>query len=159
MGKWAARLAEKTAVPPYAGTAKTDKRGVLSVLAVSPKGGAENFSPATVMGLPARPYGLSAAEADRCHAEAWDDVACARFVARVGRFEMLGIDTTDAEDLAERLHLRDLEGDDRRLCLECANLSGRRCGQWRQARLCCAAVPADLIQALQRCNGFKDTTP
>lgn len=42
MGKWAARLAEKTAAPPLPGTDKTDKR-VLSVLAVIPKGGAPEF--------------------------------------------------------------------------------------------------------------------
>ena len=129
-------------------------------MAVSPKGGAESFSPATVTGLPARPYGLSAAEADRCHAEAWDDAACARFVARVGRFEMLGIDTTDAEDLAERLHLRDLEGDDRRLCLECLHMRrDRRCG----ARTVADVPGGRLIDAmpaiLQRCDQFREATP
>ena len=90
---------------------------------------------------------------------AWTDADIARFLDRRARLMRWGWAQPQAEKLAERLHRRDLEGDDRRVCLECANLSGRRCGQWRQARLCCAAVPADLTQALQRCSGFKDTTP
>lgn len=50
MGKWAARLAKKAAAPPSAGTAITDKRGVLSVLTVTPEGGAREIqsSPAAV---------------------------------------------------------------------------------------------------------------
>ena len=89
----------------------------------------------------ARPYRLSQADADAAHAEPWDDAAIGRFVVRLSLFLRRGIDATDADDLAERLHLRDLQGDDRRLCLECAHLAGRtrrqlalwqRKGSWRR---------------------------
>ncbi len=46
MGKWAARLAEKSTAPPYACTDRTAKRGLLSVLAVTPGGGAGEISAA-----------------------------------------------------------------------------------------------------------------
>jgi len=75
-----------------------------------------------------RPYRLTKAEGDAAHAEPWDDAACARFAARVGLFLRRGIDATDADDLAERLHLRDVQGDDRGMCLECSRLDRRgRC--------------------------------
>jgi hypothetical protein len=104
-----------------------------------------------------RPYRLTAAEADAAHAEPWDDAACGRFVARVSLFLRRGIYATDADDLAERLHLRDLQGDDRRLCLECAHLverNGRRCGNARAASVG-RDLPADLATLLQRCHGFE----
>ena len=44
MGKWSARLAEKTAAPLHPGTDETAKRGFLSVLAAGPGGGKEEIS-------------------------------------------------------------------------------------------------------------------
>jgi hypothetical protein len=77
---------------------------------------------------PTRPYRLTKAQGDAAHAESWDDMACARFVARVALFMRRGINATDADDLAERLHLRDVQGDDRATCLECERLDARgRC--------------------------------
>lgn len=106
---------------------------------------------------PKRPYRLTEAEGDAAHAEPWDDAACARFVARVGLFLRRGIDATDADDLAERLHLRDLQGDDRRLCVECSHLAGRagawRCGNHKGAGLG-RDLPSDLVTLMQRCPGF-----
>jgi hypothetical protein len=109
-----------------------------------------------------RPYRLTRAEGDATHAEPWDERACARFVARVSLFMRRGINATDADDLAERLHLRDVQGDDRRLCIECAYLAGRAASGWRCGNARAAGVasdlPADLATMAQRCAGFKPTT-
>lgn len=109
----------------------------------------------------AGPYRLAPAEADRCHAAPWNDSACARSAARAGRFVWLGLNPGDADDLAERLHLRDLEADDRRLCLECAHLSGQagawRCSAWRRAGVGGKAVAGDLVGMPQRCPAFRSS--
>lgn len=107
----------------------------------------------------ARPYKPTKAEGDAAHAEPWDDADCARFVARVGLFMRRGMNATDADDLAERLHLRDVRGDDRRLCIECAHLagraaSGRRCGNAPAARMA-SDLAAELVMQAQRCGGFE----
>ena len=83
------------------------------------------------------------------------DVAeTAALTARMERFALLG--RADAEDLAERLTLRDRDGDDRRLCLECtwlgdtgrglAAATGRMPGADRRLE------PVQTI--LQRCAAF-----
>jgi hypothetical protein len=101
-----------------------------------------------------RPYVLTQAESDTCHALPWNDAAIARFVARVGRFLRMGVKATNADDLAERLHLRDLEGDARVICLECARYRAGRCGNHRAAQLSSSDVSDDLAARLQRCQGF-----
>lgn len=104
-----------------------------------------------------RPYKLTPTDADAAHAEPWNDAACACFVARVVLFLRRGISTTDADDVAERLHLRDVHGDDRVLCVECRHLVGRT-GAWRCSNHRAAGVGADLPRELtttmQRCMGF-----
>jgi hypothetical protein len=72
----------------------------------------------------------------------------------VGRFPRLGLNATDADDLAERLTLRDRDDDDRHLCLECENYRPGTCVHWRQAGLGSAIVGRDLATMLQRCPGF-----
>lgn len=108
-----------------------------------------------------RPYKLAPAEADAAHAEPWNDAACARFVARVSLFLRRGIGTTDADDLAERLHLRDVHADDRVICVECHHLAGRP-GAWHCANHRAAGggheLPAALVTTLQRCAGFTGAT-
>lgn len=108
-----------------------------------------------------RPHRLTRAEANAAHAEPWDDATCGRFVARVALLMRRGLSPGDADDLAERLHLRDVQGDDRRLCLECLHLTGRA-GTWRCGNARAAGVGADLpavIVALpQRCPGFTRST-
>lgn len=104
---------------------------------------------------PKRPYRLAQAEADAAHAIPWDDAACARFVARVSLFLRRGIDATDADDLAERLRLRDVQGDERALCLECTHYRSGRCGNHRRAGLTSPDVGRDLAGMLQRCAGFQ----
>ncbi len=101
-----------------------------------------------------RPRRLTNDEADRCHGPCRDDAEIAAFTARRKRFALLG--RADADDLAERLTLRDRDGDDRRLCLECtwlgdtgrclAAATGRIPGADRRLK------PAQTV--LQRCEAF-----
>ncbi|MGK5046844.1 hypothetical protein ACQ4WP_13205 [Janthinobacterium sp. GB4P2] len=83
-----------------------------------------------------------------------DDATCARLALFRGR----GLNQAAAIALADRLALRDQQHDERRVCLECAHMAGtvnaRRCGQWRQTRMKGPAMPADLVDVLQRCRGF-----
>lgn len=103
-----------------------------------------------------RPYRLTPAQGDAAHSEAWDDGAIARFQARVVRVVRLGFDAGDADDLAERLHLRDVEGDHRSLCIECLHYRPGRCGNHRAAGLQAADVGRDLASTMQHCGGFKE---
>lgn len=77
-----------------------------------------------------------------------------RFTARLARFTDNGLPLADAEALAEKLVIRDREGDDRRLCLECANLCSRRCSAWRRAAVGGPALPTALLALPQRCAAF-----
>lgn len=102
---------------------------------------------------------LTVEQGDRCHAPAWDDAEIFIFTTRVLTFVRRGVDPSDADDLAERLTLRDRDVDDRHLCLECSHLmrSGR----------CAAAALGHLTGAdprlepvptiLMRCEGFTGT--
>ena len=92
-----------------------------------------------------RPYRLTQAQGDAAHAQAWDDASIARFQARLLRLLRLGIASDDADDLAERLHLRDVEADDRRSCAECLHARPA----WR-----CAKGDVFLLAQLQRCPQF-----
>lgn len=104
-----------------------------------------------------RPYKLTKAEGDVAHAEPWDDGAIARFSARLALLMRRGFNATDADDLAEQLHLGDVTGDDRVLCVECRHLTGRT-GAWRCLNHRAAGVgpdlPAELVTQMHRCPGF-----
>ncbi len=117
------------------------------------------FAAKRAVKAPDRPYRLSAAEGDAAHAVVWDDAGIARFVARVALLMRRGFNATDADDLAERLHLRDVTGDDRAICVECRHLAGRTgawyCGNDRAADVG-RDLPAALVTTMQRCAGFKD---
>ena len=95
-----------------------------------------------------RLYKLTKAEGDRSRAEPWDDAAIARFVARVGLMMRRGFDATDADDLAERLHLRDVQGDDRACCVECRHYRPGRCGNPMAAGLLSPDVGRNLAVML-----------
>ena len=80
--------------------------------------------------------------------------------ARLGRFVDRGLSLDDSERLADRLAVRDREGDDRRVCLECQHLRGRwRCGNWQAAGVATnamgAQLPGDFTTMLQRCDGHQ----
>lgn len=153
MGKWAARLAEKTAAPYSCGTDKTDKRGVLSVLAVTPEGGAADFQAApTVASEPTDPP-----EALDLVAVAWSDADIARFNNRRARLIRWGWPMPEAEALAERLTQRDREGDDRVSCADCRHYRRGRCGNHAQAGIGGPEVGRELAAMLQRCRGFSAT--
>lgn len=102
-----------------------------------------------------------AVDPDRCcwpHSTAMNGREISTFMARLRSFTDKGVDLTEADRLADKLVARDREGDDRRLCLECAHLGGagrRRCGNWQRADLGDAALPLDLVFLLQRCHGFQ----
>jgi len=77
------------------------------------------------------------------------------FTARLVRFTDKGVRHDDAEALADKLVLRDREGDDRRLCLECAHLqSAGRCGNWRRADVARDGLARELVLRVQRCPGY-----
>ena len=102
-----------------------------------------------------RPHRLTEEKADRCHAPCWNDAEIAAFTARTEHFSMLG--RADADDLAERLTLRDRDGDDRRLCLECTWLGVTgRCLAAATGRIPGADRRLAPVQTiLQRCEAFR----
>lgn len=150
MGKWAARLAEKTPAPPDGGTVKTDKRGVLSVLAVSHRGGEREIhaSPTPTSEPKGRPEALDLA------AVAWTDADIARFIDRRARLMRWGWLEAEAEKLADRLVQRDRDIDDRVSCIDCTHYRPGRCGNHRHAGLHARDVGRDLASLLQRCPGY-----
>jgi len=99
---------------------------------------------------------MSAAQTDDCHAGGWDDAEIAAFIARRDRLMRWGYAEPQAEALAERLTLRDREGDDRRMCTECAHLgNGGRCLVASAGRLAGADRRLEPVQtSLQRCEAF-----
>jgi hypothetical protein len=81
-------------------------------------------------------------------------------VERIDLFNQRGLSEQEADLLADKLVVRDREADERRLCMECANLTGGigawRCAQRQRAKLGEAGLPAELVVQLQRCDGFTD---
>jgi hypothetical protein len=79
-------------------------------------------------------------------------------MAKVHLFTVRGVNTTEAEGMADALVRRDREADDRRLCLECSHLRRSaglwRCGQWQRPGLAVADVPGEVVKLLKRCEGF-----
>lgn len=82
-------------------------------------------------------------QGDACHAGCWNEAEIEAFTTREEHFSRLG-HAADSEHLAERLTLRDREGDDRRLCLECLELN--------HAGYCLAARRGVLPGADRRCQ-------
>ena len=102
-----------------------------------------------------RPYRLSKDAADRCHTPCWNDDEITSFTVRVLLFMRHRVSPTNADDLAERLTLRDREQDERRLCFECLHFRPGRCGNHAAAGIGGPALPHDLAALLQRCPGFE----
>ena len=103
----------------------------------------------------ARIYRLTRARADDAHAEPWTAAAIVTFNARRDALIRRGHTDSDADDVAERLHLRDIEADDRVMCVECRHHHAQRCDNHRAAGLLSADVGRDLAAQLQRCDGFE----
>lgn len=92
------------------------------------------------------------------HSMAMNTAEVDTFTVRLERFTDKGVNYDDAERLADGLVIRDCEGDDRRLCLECAHLHGFgrwRCGNWQAADVARQGLARDLVLMLQRCGGFR----
>jgi hypothetical protein len=106
-------------------------------------------------GLPG-PYRLPANLMAAAHAECWSADAVRFFNFRSARFVKQGFCQPDAEDLAERMHLRDVTADDRRSCIECRHLVRWRCERHRKAVLASSVVSRELAVLLQRCPAFEN---
>lgn len=81
------------------------------------------------------------------------------FKSRLNRFTEMGLGLEPAEQLADRLVMRDRERDDRTLCFECSYLrKGWRCTNWKRAGVAIRAIdanlPFELMNLMQRCDGF-----
>ena len=79
---------------------------------------------------------------------AWTDAEIATFEKRQARTRWLGYGDR-ADRVADMLLHRDRDTDDRRLCIECAHGGPG----W-----CCAKREAFMVDQLQRCPAFKETT-
>jgi len=164
MGKWLDRLHSEISETPYEGSSESAKRGDSILSTPTHEGGYEN-SRGAVEALPAAPtkrgptariYRLIRAQGDEAHADAWSADTIGAFIVRRDAFLRRGYGTDDADDLAERLTLRDREQDGRRMCVECSHLGERgRClaaagGQLPDADRRLEPVPT----ILQRCEAF-----
>lgn len=98
---------------------------------------------------------LTREQADGCHAPSWDDAKIQAFTDRRDRLLRWGYSEQDADDLAERLTLRDREQDDRVSCTDCRHYRPGRCGNQARAELHGPEVGRDLAAMLQRCPGFQ----
>ncbi len=168
MGGWLARLKNGIGPATHATKATETPQGDAGGVSV----GFVACSPAPLPEIEARAVAVNdtaTADPDRwCwpHSEAMNGREIDAFTSRLARFTDKGLPLMDAEQQTDRLTIRDREGDVRRLCLECAHLQGIGpwgCGNWRKADVCMrsgdAALARDLVLMLQRCDGFKTTTP
>lgn len=163
---WLDRL--KNQESPGTDATKATKGGSVAFVASIPACGAKNQTlkggfVAFVASIPGdsqkiniAPIAAPAPEPDRWpHRAAMTEREMDTFTARLVRFADKGIPLPEAQALADKLTRRDRETDDRRLCTECAHLSGAgpwRCGNWRRADMP-AALPPDWVRLLQRCPG------
>lgn len=90
------------------------------------------------------------------HTEAANTAEMSAMSTRLATFARIGLPVDQAEKLADKLLIRDREGDDRHACLECGHLSGRwRCAAFRQRGATAPGLPADYVQMLTRCNAWR----
>ena len=100
---------------------------------------------APVAGVAGNPL-LTREQGDACHSPSWNDTEIQAFADRRDRLLRWGHTEQEADDLAERLTLRDREADDRRVCAECHHGRARRCPDG-------APLPRDV---LHRCAAFAE---
>jgi hypothetical protein len=185
MSKWAARAKAHFSGSRGSSTAKTDetpsmiaekthcctaKTNLSAVLAVRGVWVSEKrmFSESAVNDPAPQPLTITQEDPDRwCwpHSDAMNGAEIDAFTARVHRFTAKGLRPADAEQMADRLVIRDREQDARRVCLECGHCSGSkswRCGNWKQAAIGTRAADAGLahglVVMLQHCPGFREAT-
>lgn len=88
------------------------------------------------------------------------------FKLRLERLENLGLKTSEAERLCDRILRRDREGGgEMRSCFECSHLvvgNGWFCKNWKIAGVAIRAkdaqLPTDLVVQLQRCPGYSNNS-
>lgn len=118
-----------------------------------PRAQRDRALPATEATVPPhRPHALSPQLAEVAHAAPWDDDAVARFDARMAALLRRGYGTENAEDLAQRLHVRDIDCDDRRACIECSH-----CGETGRCLAAARRRPTNAgvdLHRLHRCPSF-----
>lgn len=156
---WLARL-KKIDLATTAEATETTKR--VSVVFVGP-----DMAPVQKTGGDLQAANDTTPNSDRWawpHSPAMNTAEIETFAARVARFAAKGLSDGDAEALADKLVTRDRDGDDRRLCVECAHLviragRGGSCRNGRPAGLGIMAgaveLPQDWIVLLQNCPGFR----
>lgn len=105
---------------------------------------------------PPRPFALSAEDRARAHDVPWADFEITLYVGRMTLFMRRGLNATDANDLAEQRHFRDLVLDDRVSCIECNHYkpgTTRACGNVQAAGVReCGPATATMLQG---CEGFQ----
>jgi hypothetical protein len=99
---------------------------------------------------------LTVDQSDECHTPHWSDAELHAFSQRRTRLLRWGCGESEADDLAERMTLRDRQGDDRRMCLECSNLGDTgRCIAAASGRIAGADRRVEPVRnILQRCEAF-----
>lgn len=134
MSRWLARLAalgdEIGGLPQEASTDGTDKRELLSVLAVSPDADAHE---------------MRAVLADRAS-------------ARLARLLRWSWPEAEARDAADRLARQDAD-DDRVTCADCLHYRPGHCNNHRLAGLNGTSMCREWAGQLQRCRGFLNCMP
>jgi hypothetical protein len=175
MGRWLARLKNEKVPAPHATKPTKPPQGVVGTgyvgfvaypptlfqkievvdsVTVTPEATAANDAPA--------PATEPAIDPDRwCwpQSSALNSTEIDLFLSRLARFTEKGASYDVAERMAEKLVIRDREGDDRRLCLECSHLQGSwRCGNHVRAGVG-RDLPFELVLMLQRCPGLQGARP
>ena len=171
MTRWAERA--KTAINQSNSTVKTVERLAPSLLAVSSVPNESiAFSEKRVLSVltvsvPAdvKKFHLNSAQikdSDRwCwpHSSAMNGREIDIFLIRLEHLRSIGVGLNSAENLADRLVIRDRDLDDRVMCVECKYLHGLICRNWNKAGIAIKAeganLPFSFTVLLQRCDGFK----
>lgn len=162
--KWLARLKRENTPETHATKAtkppQGDSREGFVGFVASPSAPFQNFeAPVTIPANDSHRPLARLADPDRwCwpQSTAMNGSEIDTFTARLSRFTELGLGLSAGEAMADKLVIRDREGDDRRLCLECLHY-GRsgRCAAAMKGGLAGASMRLEPIPtALQRCGAF-----
>lgn len=116
---------------------------------------ADRLDSQTFAGVRRLPEGPQSEQRRGVSQDSQDSQGCPEAIDRAHRIRRRGFTEPDAVALAERLHLRDVQGDRRRMCVECVHLQAR---PWRCRNHKAADVPhelaGELTTILQDCPGF-----
>jgi hypothetical protein len=170
MTRWAERA--KVAITQRSSTVKTDESLAPSLLAVSSVPNEsiafneKRVSSVLTVSVPAdvKKAGLNSAQIEDSDRWCWPYSSAMNgreidiFLIRLEHFRSLGVGLNSAENLADRLVIRDRDLDDRVMCVECKYLHGLICRNWNKAGVAIKAEGANLPSSFtllpQRCEGF-----